>query len=115
MIQEEIKSEWEEITPDNMIWQPKTKEEYIEGKVISIIDGTYGKSFIILTKEDIRIRTPSHKHLQNILDKAGMYEYLRIVYKGNKPTSKGNDIELYSVWRKLVKKVDLGYNTSEII
>jgi hypothetical protein len=79
-------------------WSPKEIGTSIEGKIIHIEEGIFGKVYELQNKEE-KIRTPSHKVLQNKINKAKIGDYCKIVFTGEGlPKARGeNGAKLYDV------------------
>lgn len=105
---ESLELDWEEVLPTESYWIPKSEDEFIEGKVLEIKKGVFGSNYYIKDKQGFIHITPSHKILENLLSSITINDTIRIVYKGNKPTNKGNPIEIYKVYKKVVMRRDYG-------
>lgn len=81
------------------IWLPKEKEEFIEGEVVEISDGQYGRQITLKNEAGDTNTTPSHKVLQSRLSEIKMGDWIRVVYKGEElPKLKGhNPTKIYKV------------------
>jgi hypothetical protein len=99
--------EWEEILPLESYWQPKNEDEFIEGKIIEIKKGVFGNNYSIKDKQGFIHITPSHKLLENLMSTLSLNDIVKIVFKGTTPTNKGNPLQLYKVYKKMVKRIDL--------
>ena len=80
-------------------WLPN-EGEILQGVVISIQDGAYGPQWMVEKEGGECVFTPSHKVLQTRLCNVAVGSEVRIVAKAKKPTTKGNDMQLYKVWTK---------------
>lgn len=91
---------YKEIKLDSEWWDPLVEGEKIEGVVINIEDGVYGKEYLIdrRIEEAGIIKTPGHKVLQMLLEKVDITDRVRITYKGEKPGKPGkNPTQIYKV------------------
>lgn len=104
--EERDESDWEELTGG--LWQPEVPEETMVGAIISIRDGDYGKQWVFEIPDGYdyhgkpkfkEITTPSHKVLQERMAPVVPGDEVRITYKGEKPTGKGNPVRIYKVTR----------------
>jgi len=86
------------------IWKPEQKGEKLEGKIVSVKAGNFGKQYVIQILDDIEIATPSHKVLQNRLQAADVGDKVKIEFIGLEPTRiRGqNPMAMYKV--ELAKK-----------
>ena len=100
------KEEWVGVKDD--FWTPDEIDESVEGVIVGVNEHKlYGKQWnIVNKKKNLDFLTPYHKALQRLMEKVNVGDNVRIVYKGSKPTNKGNPIEIYSLWVKPLKRVD---------
>jgi hypothetical protein len=85
------KEEFIKVESTGDIWKPTEKGEEKVGLVEDIIEGKFGKQFILLVG-DVAIKTPSHKVLQNRLADVKRGQTVKIVFLGTElPTVKGNN------------------------
>lgn len=89
---------WKQNIIKNDYWKPIVEAETVEGVIIDIHEGNYGKEYIIETKEHERIITPSHKVLQLLLEGNKVSDRVQLIYKGDEPSNKGNPKSLYDVY-----------------
>jgi len=84
----------------NDIWLPEVAGETLKGLVKDIIEGSYGKTYLIETDDGAIVRTPSHKVLQSRLADVEIGDEVGIIYKGQEPPSvKGqNPTRIYQVF-----------------
>lgn len=83
------------------IWLPQEKGEQLEGEVTHINrEGLYGVQYTVKKKDGDEVLTPSHKVLQNRMQKAKEGTKVKIEYKGNEPPKiRGqNPTEMYEVY-----------------
>lgn len=101
--QEEKNEGWEEDSGDLApFWKPEKEGDTLEGKIVEIRDGKFGKIFTIEKEDGSEIATPSHKMLQNRLGSRSKGDMVKIVYEGRDiPTVKGqNGMEKYKTFHK---------------
>ena len=68
------------------IWLPKDEKEILEGEVTSINrEGLYGTQYTIKKSDGEEVVTPSHKVLQNRMQKAAVGTKVKIVFVGTEP------------------------------
>jgi len=81
-------------------WTPEKDGDELEGKVIEVIEGNFGKQYIIETEKDGLMTTPSHALIQVGLRKAKVDDKVKIVFKGTEPPKvKGHSpTNLYDVF-----------------
>lgn len=103
---EVLEDNWEEVIPIESYWTPKSEDEFIEGKIIEIKKGVFGNNYSIKSKDGFIHITPSHKLLENLMSVLNLNDVVRIVYKGSTPTNKGNDLQIYKVYKKIIKRTD---------
>lgn len=85
------------------IWLPKEKDAELKGEVIRInTEGLYGVQYLIQDTDGAEWLTPSHKVLQNRMQKVKEGENVKIVYVGQEPPKvRGqNPTEMYEVFIK---------------
>ncbi len=85
------------------IWLPEKENEELEGEVTHINrEGLYGVQYTVKKSDDEEVLTPSHKVLQNRMQKAKVGTKVKIVYTGTEPaTVKGNNpTTMYEVFFK---------------
>jgi len=94
--------EWTERGTQGDLWLPTEENEELVGKVVEEIQGSYGSQWIIEKEDESRIRTPSHKVLQNRMTGIAIDTTVRIIYDGEEPPSiKGqNPTKMYRVYEK---------------
>lgn len=83
------------------IWIPENEGAVLEGEIVNInSEAQYGTQYTVRTKNGDEILTPSHKVLQNRMQKAKIGTKVRIIYKGTEPPKvKGqNPTEMYEVY-----------------
>ncbi len=83
------------------IWLPEKEEDTLEGEVTHInTEGLYGVQYTIKKSDDEEVLTPSHKVLQNRMQKAKVGTQVRIVYTGVEPPKiRGqNSTRIYEVY-----------------
>lgn len=99
-----INDEWIEVKDD--FWSPEELEDSVEGVIVDVKEHqSYGKQWnIVNKKKNLDILTPYHKALQRLMEKVSVGDYIKIIYKGSKPTNKGNPVEIYSLWLKPQKR-----------
>jgi len=81
-------------------WSPVDADEELEGSVVDVVEGDYGKQYTILKGDGTTLITPSHAYLQNRMKHAKLGAKVKIVYKGEEPPSvKGrNPTKIYKVF-----------------
>lgn len=68
------------------IWLPDKENEELVGEVTHIDrDGLYGVQYTIKKSDDDEVKTPSHKVLQNRMQKAEVGTKVKIVFTGTEP------------------------------
>ena len=83
------------------IWIPEKEGQELIGEVTHIdTEGLYGTQYVVKKTDGEEVRTPSHKVLQNRMQKAVVGTEVKIVYKGNEPPKiRGqNPTEIYEVY-----------------
>lgn len=91
--------EWEEIIPDGQIWKPTEKEDTLTGVILEIKPGTYGNDYFLQDGEGVTWKLPAHDRIKVCLQDIEIGALIQIIYKGEKPTKKGNALQLYKVLR----------------
>jgi len=91
--------EWKKV--ENEMWMPETDGETIIGTLKDKTEGNYGPQWIIETNKG-EIRTPSHKVLQNRLNRVEIGKEVKIVYVGEEKPKEGHDspTKIYEVYTK---------------
>lgn len=69
------------------MWIPQNEGDELIGTVTDIVEGDYGKQYVIKKDDGEEIRTPSHKVLQNRMAKVKAGNKVKIVYTGEEPPS----------------------------
>ena len=68
------------------IWLPKDEKEELEGEVTHINrEGLYGVQYTVKKSDGDEVLTPSHKVLQNRMQKADVGTKVKIVFIGTEP------------------------------
>ncbi len=83
------------------IWLPEKEDEELEGEVTHVNrEGLYGVQYTIKKADGEEILTPSHKVLQNRMQKAEVGTKVKIVSKGTEPPKiRGqNPTSIYEVY-----------------
>lgn len=83
------------------IWFADNEGDELIGEVIHINkEALYGVQYTIKKEDGEEVLTPSHKVLQNRMQKAEVGTKIKIVYKGNEPAKiRGNNpTEMYEVY-----------------
>ena len=83
------------------IWIPEKEGDELIGEVTFVnTEGLYGVQYTIKDEKGEEVKTPSHKVLQNRMQKAQVGTEVKIVYKGNEPPKiRGqNPTEMYEVF-----------------
>lgn len=83
------------------IWLPEKEKEELEGEVTHINrEGLYGVQYTIKKSDDDEVLTPSHKVLQNRMQKAKVGTKVKIVFMGTEaPKIRGqNPTSMYDVF-----------------
>lgn len=94
-------NEWEEVKAGNF-WNPEKEGETIEGVIISMEEGQFGKEITIEQNDKKMITLPNHAVLQSRMKNCKIGDVVKIVFekielpkiKGHKPTN------IYKVLRK---------------
>lgn len=83
------------------MWTPDKEGQELEGKVIDVLDGNFGKQYVIKKDDGQVISTPSHAFLQVLMRGILEGDTVKIVYKGTKPaTTKGHSpSNVYEVFK----------------
>lgn len=66
-------------------WKPENKGDTLKGIIEDVIDGQFGKQYVILTADDGKMTTPSHKGLQSRMVNADKGDQVVIVHTGEIP------------------------------
>ena len=85
------------------IWIPEKEGDELIGEVTHIdTEGLYGTQYVIKKDDGEEVRTPSHKVLQNRMQKAVVGTKVKIVHTGTEPPAiKGhNPTSMYDVFFK---------------
>lgn len=86
------------IDDEDEIWEPQEVGETLRGVIISVEEHPhYGKSWVIERIGKPKIMTPRHRVLQDRIER-NLYKIgdrISIIYKGEKPTNKGNPVQIY--------------------
>ena len=73
-------------------WLPEKKGDEIVGKVIDVLEGNFGKQYLIKTDDGSMITTPSHAVLQAKMISVKEGTKVKIIFDGEVPaTKKGNN------------------------
>lgn len=96
----EVPEGYEELESMNF-WNPEKEGDSIEGVVIGIIEGAFGKTWKIDTGEGI-MGTPSHKGLQMRMDEVKVGQTVQLIFNGEVPAKKEghSPAKVYTVYRK---------------
>ncbi len=71
---------WNEV-PSSEYWNPETQNESIEGELIDIVEGNFGKQYAIKNLENGKIiLTPSHKVLQSQMATVKIGNVVKLVF-----------------------------------
>ena len=93
-----------EVAPNSKMWLPKAENESLIGEITKVIEGKYGKQYLICTDAvtGAEIVTPSHKVLQNRMEGLTVGTVVKIVYLGKEPPAvRGqNPMQMYDVYTK---------------
>lgn len=73
--------EWVEKTGGNF-WQPKEEGDEIQGKLIEIRDGTFGKVYDIEQEDKTILTVPTSTYLQNRITPKDVGKTMRLVFEG---------------------------------
>lgn len=97
-------NEWEEQKSIGNIWIPNEIGDTLEGDIIDITTGNYGKQYLIETKDGKQVLTPSHKVLQGRMNGIVRGDTVRLVYVGEElPKVKGQKpTKIYNVFKRRV-------------
>lgn len=93
------KEEFVKVEAKGSIWKPTENGEEKVGLVEDIIEGKFGKQYVLLVG-DVAVLTPSHKVLQNRMEEVKRGMTVKIVFLGTElPTVKGrNPTAMYDVY-----------------
>jgi hypothetical protein len=94
--------EWEEIIPDGDIWKPTEKEDFLMGVITDIKPGTYGNDYFLQDGDGVTWKLPAHDRIMVCLQNIEVGALIQVIYKGEKPTKKGNALQLYKVLKGVV-------------
>jgi len=85
----------------NEFWLPEKELEEIEGLIVDIKEGDFGKTYLIERKNGGKIMTPSHKVLQNRMVGITKGDQIKIVFVGEEPPKfKGHSpTRMYDVYK----------------
>jgi len=84
-------------------WNPETENEELAGQVMNKLEGDFGFQWEIVKSDGSKIRTPSHKVLQNRMLDVKVGQRVLIHYEGKEaPKKKGNNPT--SMYRVFVKE-----------
>jgi hypothetical protein len=92
--------EWEEQGSSAGLWLPEQPGEYIEGEVLEIREGKYGKQYLIRNEENAQYLTPSHKALVAKLTSIKVADVVKIQYLGTQPSKVGQATRIYKVFKQ---------------
>jgi hypothetical protein len=76
--------EWKSVETTGNFWAPEKVGEEIVGVLTSRSEGMYGPSYTVKTDKD-EFRLPSHKVLQNRLEKVPLNSKVKITFTGTEP------------------------------
>ncbi len=85
------------------IWLPEKANDELIGEVTHIdTEGLYGTQYVVKKEDGDEVRTPSHKVLQNRMQKAVVGTKVKIVFSGTEaPKIRGqNPTSMYDVFFK---------------
>lgn len=93
------REEFVKVEAKGNIWKPTQKGEEKIGVVEDIIEGKFGKQYVLICDNDTMM-TPSHKVLQNRLAEVKRGMTVKMVFQGTElPTVKGNNpTAMYDVY-----------------
>lgn len=99
---------WKEIELKNEMWKPEKEGDTLQGVVIDIEKNQYGNSYVITTEDGEEFKTPAHKILQKLMEDIKKGQVVKIEFKEEKDTNKGNPLQIYKVfvWENEEKKVN---------
>ena len=66
-------------------WKPEAFEEEVEGEIVSVTEGDFGKQYAIKKEDGSEITTPSHAYLQNRLAKCKVGDKVKLIYTAEEP------------------------------
>lgn len=96
----QINKNWRKVSSSEY-WSPIKEGESIEGELIDIVVGNFGKQYVIKNQDTGKIIvTPSHKVLQNQMATVKVGEIVKIEFTEEIPaTVKGrNDTKMYETY-----------------
>lgn len=92
--------EWELQEPTSDTWLPEKVGDQLTGLIIDERESQYGGiQYQVKTPQDEAWWTPSHSALQSRLKETGEGDLVKIEYRGEEPTNKGNPVKIYKVWK----------------
>ena len=80
------KMAWKKL--EGSFWTPVKVNEELVGKILAVIDGDYGKQYVIQTSDGKNVTTPSHRVLQGLMISAKENDKVKLVYTGEQETTK---------------------------
>ncbi len=95
---------WEKVESSGSFWEPEIGET-LEGVIVDIREGLFGKQWVLQDLNDVQHITPSHKVLQARMANTIKGDLVRIIFKGQDlPKIKGQQgTKLYEVFKKKSK------------
>lgn len=99
-----VKKKYEEVIPKSDAWKPVDVEDFIEGEVVEIAKGQYGWEYTLKLDNDELVKTPNHTVLNKRMELTQVGDCVKVVYKGEKDTGKGNPLQLYKLLRVVVEE-----------
>lgn len=99
--EEEFNAEEYEEVAGMQYWLPETEGEMLIGEIVKIDENEYGRQYQIKRKDDAIQVTPSHKFLQNRLEKFKEGDRVAIRFEGEEPPKvKGQSpMKVYKVFK----------------
>jgi len=94
----EPNEEWEKQTGD--LWAASNDGDKLEGAVISTEGEADSMQYVIEYGDGKQVTTPRHTMLCTLMKDVKVGDVVRIIYKGEKSTGKGNPLKLYEVYKK---------------
>lgn len=94
--------EWIEEKENSDFWMPTKQGEAIEGTIVDVMNGKYGRQLVIEGIDKKQYITPAHKVLQQKLSNKIVGNRIKIVFDGQQlPSVKGEKgAMIYKVFRQ---------------
>ena len=104
--------EWQEVSGNSGMWTPKNKGDFIQGMVIEVREGQYGKQITVKDANNVTYLTPSHKALQSRIADIKVNDIIKIEFQGQDlPKVKG---QMGTMLYKVFKQKELEVKIEEV-